>query len=891
MSLIFNTSAGEEHGGADFYNGVATQSVRFPIGEAHLQRTPGTSGNQKKWTSSFWIKRTSLGSAYLWSGASYSGNDGIAAIYFSTDDSIHTYYDTSGANPVGKVGGGLYRDLTAWYHICWAVDAANTVHKIWVNGVLISTDTGKYPVDFDYGMNRATSLNKFGEAAWGNSTQFEGYLADFVHLDGQYLEYDSFAEFKNGVLIPIDTSGLTYGTNGFRLEFKENAVGTGDTDTIGADTANSNHLDSAVIAADDCNMPDSPENNFATGLGELSEATNDQGYISAIWSEGNLRMTPSAGNWSNGMSNFGMTSGKWYAEAKVVNIGPSGTYTRFGMRASPIRTYDEYFWLAGGNGQIDAATSPYSARVGTYANGNVLQIALDLENNALYFGKNGTWENSATTSEIAAGTVTNAFASGTTLIPTGDGFTYFFYFNMHPHATAPVSIWNYGQDPSFAGELDGSEGNEVGTATPSEGAGVFLYAPPDGFLACCTANLPEPTIGANSDTQADNHFGILTWSGDDGATRKIATGESAVTGTVDFTPDWSWIKRRNGASNGSDHLLLDIVRGVDAFNGLSANTTQAEGLTAAGSTWVNFGDINNFETGGFTVQKGTDGSHTLEGINQSGGTYVGWNWKAGGAPTADNSEDAGATPTAGSVKIDGVNLGSALAGTTAATRLTANTTAGFSIIKYAGNAASKTVAHGLNSAPTFVIAKSLTDAERWVVFHNSISTKYIYLNETYAGETSNADERFGNSTSVVVPNDTVVTMGASNSDINEDGDNYIMYAFHEVEGYSKFGKYAGGGSGGEFVYLGFRPAFVIFKVDAASTQWLIFDSTRATSNLIDDVVLSTTIQVEGFSSGMELDFLSNGFKIRGSNNDISYSGKTHIYMAFAEAPFKYANAR
>ena len=197
MSLIQN-GAGES--ATKFYNEVVQQSVRFPVGESHLQRTPGTSGNQKKWTSSFWVKRTKLGSMYLWSGASYSGNDGLAGIYFDSDQ-LHTYYDGSSAT-YGAIGPDLYRDVNAWYHIVWAVDAENTVHRIWVNGVLRSTDTGKYPEDFAWGMNRANTLNKFGEAAWGNSTQYEGYLADFYHLDGQYLDYTSFAEFNNGVLIP-----------------------------------------------------------------------------------------------------------------------------------------------------------------------------------------------------------------------------------------------------------------------------------------------------------------------------------------------------------------------------------------------------------------------------------------------------------------------------------------------------------------------------------------------------------------------------------------------------------------------------------------------------------------------------------------------------------------
>ena len=279
---MFSSEAWLANTGANFYNGVATQSVRFPVGETYLQITPSSSGDQKKWTSSFWIKRTKLGTGYLWSGASYSGNDGIASIYFENDE-LHTYYDGS-SHTYGKIGDRLYRDTSAWYHICWAVDSENTEHKIWVNGSLESTVTARYPSNYSWGMNRASTLMKFGEASWGNSTEFEGYLADFYHLDGQYLDYTSFAEFKNGVLIPKATSGLTFGTNGFHLEFKQTGVGSGASNTIGADTSGqTNHLDSGIIQADDCNMPDSPENNFNT-----QNPLSKQSYTFA---EGNLKLS------------------------------------------------------------------------------------------------------------------------------------------------------------------------------------------------------------------------------------------------------------------------------------------------------------------------------------------------------------------------------------------------------------------------------------------------------------------------------------------------------------------------------------------------------------------------------------------------------------------------
>ena len=834
MSLLLSPMA--KNSSAGFYNGVATQSLRFDdVRDSKLTRTPSSSGNQKKWTSSFWVKRSKLGTTqYLWSGGSYDGNNGIAAIYFANDDKIHTYFDTSGANPVGAVNARLYRDISTWYHIVWAVDAANTVQKIWVNGVEETLASGNNPPNYDYGMNRSGTNQAFGVAAWGGSNNLDGYLAEIVHLDNQYLDETSFGEFKNGVWIAKDTSDLTFGTNGFILKLDQVGVGTASTSTIGADTSgNTNHFTSSGIVASDCSMIDSPENNFATGLGGLSESTNDQSYIAATWSEGNLKMTPSSAAWNNGMSNFGMTSGKWYAEAKVVNIGPNGGYTRFGMRASPTRTYDEYMWLANGNGQIDAATSPYSDRVGTYANGNVLQIALDLENNALYFGKNGTWENSATTSEIAAGTVTNAFASGTTLIPTGDGFTYFFYFNMHGHGTAPIHIWNFGQDPSFAGEIT------AGTETPSEGAGVFLYAPPDGFLACCTANLPEPTIGPNSATQADDYFNTVLYTGN--ATARSITG-------VGFQPDWTWIKCRSDAYR---HVLTDSSRG--ATKSLYSNLTDAEVTDTGGLT--------AFNSGGFSLG-------ATANVNANTETFVAWNWLANGGTTTTN--DASST---GVGSIDSVYQ--------------ANTTAGFSIVTYTGTGSAGSIAHGLGAVPKMIITKTRSHSGDWMVYHGANTsapqTDFLKLNET------NATEDLNTVWNDTAPTSSVFTLG-SNGDVNTSGRTQVAYCFAEVEGYSKIGSYLpNANADGTFIYMGFQPAWVMIKQTNGTTNWNIYDNTRRTFNG-NDLELYADLNNAEEDSGRDIDFLSNGIKLR-SVNYMNVSGGTYIYMAFAEAPFKYANAR
>ena len=254
--------------------------------------------------------------------------------------------------------------------------------------------------------------------------EFDGYLAEFNLVDGQALGPESFGETKNGVWIPKNLSSISYGTNGFRLTFA-------DSSSLGDDTSgNGNDFTSSGLAATDV-VVDSPTNNFATALGSIAESDDYQGYDAPTSSEGNLKITASGSAWNNGGSSFGMTSGKWYAEC-IVNSWQASNYVRIGLRAKPARTYDEYFVLGNGTGQLDAAAR--NGRLPSFTTGDVIQFALDLENQAFYLGKNNTWGNSATATEIANGTTTNAFASGSE-VPINDNHAYFFYAQPHTSTT------------------------------------------------------------------------------------------------------------------------------------------------------------------------------------------------------------------------------------------------------------------------------------------------------------------------------------------------------------------------------------------------------------------------------------------------------------------------
>tara|TARA_R100000963_G_scaffold11097_1_gene8039 strand:+ start:224 stop:1225 length:1002 start_codon:yes stop_codon:yes gene_type:complete len=332
----------------------------------------------------------------------------------------------------------------------------------------------------------------------------------------------------------------------------------------------------------------------------------------------------------------------------------------------------------------------------------------------------------------------------------------------------------------------------------------------------------------------------------------------------------NWVKARSFTK---DHNLVDSVRG--AHFRLIPNGTNAENEDAE--------KIISLDSDGFTT--GVDGA-----TNDNTETYAAWNWKAGGAPTATNSAGAGATPTAGSVKIDGSNLGSALAGTIPATKLSANTTSGFSIITWEGTGAIGTVAHGLSVAPELVIVKNFDMINEWPVGTDKGGydfTDYLRLDGNRA---MSDDDRIWNDTP---PSPTVFTVGAHDS-VNESGDGSVSYCFHSVDGYSKVGAYTGNGdANGTFVYTGFKPKFVIVKNANLADDWEIYDGTMNPYNYLDLGLKANTNGAEYAlnSANRAWDFVSNGFKVRGTNGGINQNNDEMIFLAVAESPFKTSNAR
>jgi hypothetical protein len=315
------------------------------------------------------------------------------------------------------------------------------------------------------------------------------------------------------------------------------------------------------------------------------------------------------------------------------------------------------------------------------------------------------------------------------------------------------------------------------------------------------------------------------------------TGSSNSLTGVGFKPDWVWIKKRNGAVG---HRLYDAVRGVQ-------NTlyTQDTAVEATGQSTT----LTAFNSDGFTVI--SEG-----GVNASGDTYVAWNWLGANTTVSNNSGSITST-------------------------VSANTTAGFSIVGYTGNAtAGATVGHGLGAVPKMIILKRRTgSAEDWYVYNGSLAnTEVLRLNLNNAKATR-AD--FNNTT----PTSTVFTINSTDN-VNASGSTFIAYCFADVKGYSKFGSYTGNGStDGTFVYTGFKPAFIMVKVTDITNSWFILDNKRLGYNPTELFLNPNSDSAESGSTGAYVDFTSNGFKWRTTSNAFNGSSNNYIYAAFAENPF------
>ena len=801
-----------------------TNSLRFRASaSAYLSRT--FVGTPQTYTYSCWFKRGTLGTQQELV-ASRAGT--ASFLELTSSDTI-----TCGLNNVSIcTSTAVFRDPSAWYHVVLTVTQSSTV-TIYVNNVSVATGA----VGASSFLFNSSYTNTIGQYGNFNGLYFDGYMTEINFIDGQALTPSSFGQTSSttGVWQPIKYTG-TYGTNGFYLPFTDNsALTTSSNAGLGKDfSGNANYWTTNNISITSGetydSMTDVPTLTSATVANYAVLNPIYKNFSQPTFSDGNLSISSNTANYQNSFATIPVTSGKWYCEltlsgnpSSAIQWGASnatqlnyltGTSSFIGTTTGVGYAYV----LANGDKYTNGTQTAYGNAL---ASGDILGIALDLDNSKIFFSKNGTWQASG---DPAAGTnaAFTGIASDTWFIG-GDVYT-------HPVSGANTMIANFGQRP-------------------------FAYTPPTDFKALNTFNLPTPTIGATASSQANKYMDATIWTGDN-------TTPKSITNSGSMQPDFVWIKSRSDAYQ---HNLYDSVRGAGAAFSLSSDQTAAEG----GNSNV-YGFLSAFNSNGFAVTQGTAGGGGAPNgnayTNQSGSTYVAWQWRASNATAVSN--------TAGSIT----------------STVSASTTAGFSIVTYTGTGSVATIGHGLGVAPSMIICKNRTGAANdWMVWNSNLpSSNLAYLNLNDTGAVTN-DANLWNSTN---PSSTVFSVGTSSA-ANGSGTDFVAYCFAPVAGYSAFGSYTGNGStDGPFVFTGFRPRYVMIKrTDTGGTDWVLLDSSRDPTNVVDQYLAANLSDAETVYANDKVDFLSNGFKQRGTASGQNGSGGTFIYMAFAENPFKYANAR
>ena len=561
------------------------------------------------------------------------------------------------------------------------------------------------------------------------------------------------------------------------------------------------------------------------------------------FAEGNTRFSSTQTSTNPAVTGtFGVTSGKWYWEIKIVNYGNASNSvgvcrTSAGLEGDTTALWNAtgdvvFMYLAGGNKRTNGTSSSYG---NSWTTGDILQVALDMDNGAVYFGKNNTFQNSGDPTSGSSKTG----AAFTNLADKGHIQPYSLVYSNGDQAV------NFGQDDTFGGR------ETAASNADANGKGVFKYSPPSGFLALCTANLPIDSDIDPAQTDDDHPVKVCN------AVAYTGTGTARTVSGFGFQPDMVWIKNR--ASPGDQaHRIVDSSRGVSKAM-ISEDTQQENTETTA---------IQSFLDDGFSI--GT----ALGGYNTNTGTYIAWGWKANGGTTSTN--------TSGTVT----------------TTVQASTAGGFSILTYTGGNGSwgstnrDTIGHGLSAAPEFMLFKERNNTDMWTVFHHEVGAgggttaahNNLRLDNTEALYTNQSYKSFGG----VMPTSTVITVEGNTT--NSSTSNHIAYIWHGVEGYSKFGKFDGNNNNdGVHVYTGFRPRIIFIKSIDQAGEWVVYDTARNIDNPVDSVLnWDNSIAESANDSTRAIDVLSNGFKLRTSNITINNTN-TYVFGAWGDVPFKYNN--
>ena len=466
MPLILPGNVASALGGA--YE--VANSCRFNDGDsAYMHKTPSSDGNRRTFTFSFWVKRGEL-TSHNPIAEVYSSGENVSQFYFNAGDQF-TWYESQTSNKINLTTNAVQRDPNAWYHIVVKVDTTESTNtdrvKIYINNELqtITSGSNTYPdQNFQSYMNSTHDAIEIGRTQY-NSNQFDGYLAEVCMIDGSALAPSSFGEADEDsptIWKPIDVSGLTFGTNGHYLDFE--ASGNLGNDANGGTDWTEENLAATDQSTDTCT------NNFCV-MNSL-----DNFYNGATFSEGNCQVVTAASPSSYNVGTFGVSSGKWFWEVEADSFTTGSDKAFIGISSTQISSnyigQNAHDWSFTNTGNLINNDEEENGSYGSaWSTGDIIGVALNLDDNELKFYVNGTVQNSGTAVSITAAASTPL---GAYFPAAGD---------QSGSASHTVTTkWNFGASYPAAISSGNADGN---------GYGNFEYAVPSGFFSLCTKNLAE----------------------------------------------------------------------------------------------------------------------------------------------------------------------------------------------------------------------------------------------------------------------------------------------------------------------------------------------------------------------------------------------------------------
>jgi len=901
-----------------------TRSLRFD-GSAHLSRSTGSTSTT--WTLAFWVKRATISgpsqAQYLatW-GISGSAGEGLS--FRGTTDSSNTdklgFWNGSSTT----YSTGVYRDPAAWAHICISVNSGTAT--VYYNGESILS-----------GITGVQAWGSMRLGAWLNQNELEGYIADVYGVEGSALDHTSFTESNDyGGLKPASYSGAL-GTNGFHLLFE-------NTSAIGEDDAGSNDFTASGLASADI-REDNPFKNHATWNPLIKRSSTSNIFT---YSEGNTVAT-----YTGGVAHTSTTiasSGVHYAEF-AFSGGTSGISGAGVVRArwnggnadSYATNYGGCYYGSSGNVDSPSGSTSVSA-VGS----DRLGIAFDGANNKADFysvtsGGTMTLLKSLTSSDSidfdgsATFTATSHDTGATSITGYFEAGEWWGTAPSVGSTTATSLNTSNLDDPSVAAAENFAAKAYTGAGGSEE---INLGFTPDltwikrredsgywhGWYDS-VRGLSAGALASNSTNTEDSTQRVASFDSDTGSEGfTLSSSHYSYTNTSgkDYI-SWNWKAHQGGSTSYSNTLTLDVRDNYGYGSGWGTTklevwegSTKLTDITNPPSSSSKIYNIKTNDLDKIKIVWYVDGSagdwYNMYAVlkNSSNTTLASWdgNSWSGNSSDAPSDDDNFYLPSS----FDSTNA--ATTGVVEATDADTekyNSSAGFTIIKYAGAGSTdgdtKTLDHSLGVPLEFVIAKARTsndgyDNGDWIVWHKDLSSsKYLYLNSNSAQRTEASSYNLISTATSGSQHQVVVNNGTDGSNYNYHylnsgpsngtGEDYILYGWAGVEGYSKFGKYTGNGSSsdGPMVYTGHTPRWIAIKRTNSSDHWCLYDTARFPANPNGTRLEADTSDDEASASTINIDVLSNGFKLRGAGSTINANGSTYVFASFASAPFAKSNAR